>query len=165
MFWAAVYDLFKDLAALSKDDAVRLMLEADSERVTATDREGQVMGTLTHSQDQMVYGIIDPIAYRKFVDEHRPDQLVTTINAMFTKWVLAEAERHEGIVGDPQTGQLIPGIGREKRIGTFTLRKTATARARVRDLIAHVNTWQGVALPPAVATLLAPPQEAPDVDR
>lgn len=165
VFWAAVYDLFKDVATLSKDDAVRLMLEQDNERVTATDDAGDIMGTLTHSPDKMVWGVVDPEAYKAWIAAKRPDQIVTVVNAMFTKWVLDQAERNDGIVADPETGEMIPGLGREKRFGSFTLRKTATARARVRELVQAMNEMPGVALPPAITALLSPPEEAPDVDR
>lgn len=165
MFWAAVYDLFKDVAMMSKDDAVKLMLEQDSEKVTAKDAAGEIMGTLTQAPDKMVWGVVDPTVYKAWIEARRPDQIVTVVNAMFTKWVLDQAERNDGIVADPETGEMIPGLGREKRFGSFTLRKTAVARARVRELVTRMNQMPGVALPPAVAALLSPTEEPPDADR
>lgn len=124
------------------------MCQLGTDRVTVTDEALAELGKLTKNPDRMVWGITDPHAFQQWVKQHRPDMLVYSVNDGFTKWVLDEAEKCDGVVGDPDTGQQIPGIGREKRIGTFVVKQSAVARERAAAVVVRMMDAGVAALPP-----------------
>lgn len=124
------------------------MVLAGSDRVTVTDADLVELGKLTRHPDRMVWGVTDPIALKRWVETHRPDQLSTSVNPAFVKWLLTEAEAHDGVVGDPETGRQVPGLGRERKIGTFTVTKSKAARERAAAVVEQLMTAGVAALPP-----------------
>ena len=138
-------------AKLLAEQVAHEMRELGTDRVTVTDPGNLAqLGKLTKNPDRMVWGITDPTAFKAWVTAHRPDMLTTAVNPTFVAWVLKEAEAADGVVGDPDTGQVIPGIGQEKRIGTFVVNKTAEAKKRAAAVIEQMMSGGVAALPPAV---------------
>lgn len=122
------------------------MRQIGTDRVTVSDNDLTELGKLTKNPDRKVWGITDPHAFKEYVTQHRPQELVYSVNPAFCKWVLTEAEKYAGVVGDPETGMEIPGIGQEVRIGTFTVTKSKTAKERAITA-AHRLLDAGLALP------------------
>lgn len=132
------------LAAQVQED----MRQLGTDRVTVSDDTLTELGKLTKNPDRMVWGIVDPHAFKQWVEANRPGELMTSVNPAFVKWVLAEAEAHKGIVGDPETGQQIPGLGQEKRFGTFVVKSAPVAKERAAAVVEKMLTAGVAALPP-----------------
>lgn len=155
IFWAAVADAVSVVCDAAREEAQGAMITGDHEKITATTDDGVSLGTFSRTLETQVWDLTDPDAYREWVIAKRPDQTVAVVNSMFTKWVLAQAAANDGIVADPETGEMIPGIGRRPKPGRFTMRRTDEARARARDVLrAIVAGVPGVALPPSVRNVL-----------
>lgn len=143
-------DTFLQEAKLLAEQVGHEMRQLGSDRITVTDAGLAELGKLTQNPDRMVWGIVDSHAFLEWVKEHRPDMLLHSVNPAFVKWVLGEAEVTGGVVGDPETGQQIPGIGQEKRFGTFTVTKSKAARERAAAVVERMMSAGVAALPPVV---------------
>ncbi len=141
-------DTFTQEAKLLAEQVQHQMRVLGTDRITVSDAELTELCKLTKNPDRMCWGITDPHAFLEWVKEHRPDMLTYSVNPAFVKWVLGEAEVTNGVVGDPNTGQEIPGIGQEKRIGTFTVTKSKAAKERAAGVVEKMMTAGVAALPP-----------------
>lgn len=136
-------------AKYAAEQVAEEMRQLGSDRVTVTDEDLAELGKLTKNPDRKVWGITDPHAFKEWVKAKRPEHLTYAVNPAFAAWVLKEAEVADGVVGDPDTGELIPGVGRETRIGTFVVKKAALAKERAVAVVKSMMSAGVAALPPA----------------
>lgn len=141
-------DTLKEEAKLLSEQVAHQMRQIGTDRITVTDGDLTELGKLTKNPDRKVWGITDPIAFKRWVEEHRPDMLVTSVNPSFVQWVLKEAEVADGVVGDPETGEQIPGVGLETKIGNFVVTKSKAARERAAAVVEKMMNAGVAALPP-----------------
>lgn len=146
-------DTLRDESKLLAEQVADQMRQLGSDRITVTDADLTELGKLTKNPDRKAWGITDPHAFQEWVKEHRPDMLVHSVNPAFVQWVLAEAKATDGVVGDPATGQQIPGIGLETKVGTFVVTKSKVARERAAAVVEQMMNAGVAALPPV------PPKE------
>lgn len=123
-------------AKILVDEVAAEMSTLGADRLTVKDPTSLVeLGKLTQNSDRMAWDITDPDALKRWVAENRPEHLATSVHPAYAQWVLKEAEANDGVVGDPETGKMIPGLGKVRRIGTFTVTKSPEAKRRASQVV------------------------------
>lgn len=143
-----VADTLLTEAKLLAEQVAEDMRQIGTDRVTVSDPELAELGKLTKNPDRMVWGITDSHAFKQWVEKRHPEHLVHAVNPAYAAWVLKEAEVTDGNAADPETGELIPGVGQEKRIGTFVVTKSKVAKERAAAVVESMMTSGVAALPP-----------------
>jgi hypothetical protein len=84
------------------------LLDAD-EGIAAELPDGTRIGTVKRSKVKKAAAVTDDKALLAWALEHRPDQLVQSVNPAFVEFLKAQVLKH-GHAFDPTTGEIIPGV-------------------------------------------------------
>jgi hypothetical protein len=85
------------------------MGEIGVDRVTAKLPDGTKVASLPLAGGEARARVTKPEVFEAWVREHRPDQLVTTVNPAYVKYVLDQANT-DGTAVNEATGEVIPGV-------------------------------------------------------
>lgn len=93
-------------------DATREQLEpmlAADEGVAAELPDGTRIGTVKRSKAKRSAVVTDPAALLAWVLEHRPEELVQSVNPAFVAYLMAQVRKHGAAVYEA-TGEIVPGV-------------------------------------------------------
>lgn len=133
---AVVFALVADWATEHKDAARAWLLKhmgPDAAAVKAV-ANGQDVGRATWVEGKPKPVIIDNWAFFKFVEEHYPDEIVSSVNPAFQKAILTNSTVVDGTLID-RNGLPVPGV--EFRIPNpyVAVKKADSARELVETLL------------------------------
>lgn len=115
------------------------LLAAD-EAIAAELPDGTRIGTVKRSKPKRTPSVTDEAALLAWVREHRPEELVESVNPGFVRYLL-EQVRHYGEAVYGETGEIVPGV--EMRAGSPSYlpqpdsAMVPVVRARLAELIGH----------------------------
>lgn len=137
--YAAAWDAYSKLVTQHAKHAREAAIQAvgDREKVTASAEDGTVLGRLDYHAPKPTYGITDMAAFTRWVASRRPHEIIG-VNPAFVAWVNSQAQRNGGLVADPETGEVIPGVGRTLTAGGYRLTTTREAVERARVMLGGV---------------------------
>lgn len=130
-------DEVRAVTAIARE-ALEPNMEA-GERLRAELPDGTPIGTVTIGKAAETASVTDARALLAWVKEHRPTEIVESVNLAYVDQLRREAKVH-GHAFDKETGEIIPGI--EVVTGSTSYRPTVDAtsipvlRARLAEVIA-----------------------------
>lgn len=139
---AVGWRLIADAVAIQLRDA-RERLEAamvaeHARQVQAEGSDGSDWGTATISAGKWV-GVVDDLdALMAWTKTNRPDMIHTrpTLDETWIRLLVTLAAANaKGQAIDPETGAVIPGVGRTRKPGELTIRMTNAAKWGARELV------------------------------
>lgn len=134
---AAVWGLVETEAKKRKDEARAWLAERMGPDLLAVSAiaNGETVGRASFVQGKTTPKVTDPDAFRKFVEQYYPGEIVTAVNPAFQTKFMGEVGVVEGVVVD-QNGLVVDGV--EFRTGSsyVTVTKAKDAREKVAQLLA-----------------------------
>jgi hypothetical protein len=138
VFTKVIQDDVKRAFAATRDE-LEPRLAAD-EGIAAELPDGTRIGTVKRSKPRRAPTVTDEAALLAWVAEHRPDEIVRSVNPAFVDACKAQIRRH-GHAFDPDTGEIIPGIemldGAPSYLPQPDPEMVPVVRARFAELLGH----------------------------
>lgn len=124
-------------------DQTRRLLEpllGADEAIAAELPDGTRVGTVKRSKARKMPAVTDERALLAWVTEHRPDELVQSVNPAYVEYLKSQVREH-GHAFDVTTGEIIPGVEMREGSPSYLPQPdpvmVPVLRARLAELIGH----------------------------
>lgn len=115
------------------------LLGAD-EAIAAELPDGSRIGTVKRSKVKKSPAVTDEQALFAWVAEHRPEEIVQSVNPAFVEFLKGQVRKH-GAAVDPSTGEIIPGVEMRECAPSYLPQPdpamVPVVRAKFAELIGH----------------------------
>lgn len=139
LFYRVLEGLIKEEIDAAKAAAMQAMDGVGAERVRVTDQSGTNLGAATVSGGRVTARVVDDAALLAWVRRNHPTEVVETVRPAFVKALLdgaaAKAEPGDDTPIGPD-GEVLPGVELRQGDPYLTIRPTAEAKQRAREMLA-----------------------------